>query len=511
MRVPLALTLATTLLFLLGPALFLGRMPRPQALGLEKLLASVSLLQSFRAAPERPVPDLWRQRLGTATADRLWRLQTRTWWLFWDGHANGPPFLALSTRGLSEASFRALAVPPVRVGDLAIFSPDPLSRQILRERLRPQVRPSAGLRQRCLPRLEREQAVFWRPAAVGVMLGPLAPFLKGVQEGCLSLALGPDGLTWSGEAASVEGLLLQAPPGPLEVGPPPEFRPSPTDPLLEVRGPSLERLLAGLLARDLIRQPLAERYGFGREQIALLRRTPFRLVLRPVAEGPFQASMELTVVVNGQEGPWKALLERVAKTLMKEGFELHSRLPPPPAKARPHSLPATPAAPGSSAREAAPAVPEPAATAPAPGAPAAAEAPAPASLAPAGLRPPAPGSASRQEGRTAWPTAFWTRPDGVVVGGWQRRPLAGRNEQITLFLGSKPGQATPPLATSLPAGGGMRLLARPRELALRSLLPPDLPEVVKRSGWLWVSAEPVPGLGRDAPLSWLQGRLVLRP
>jgi hypothetical protein len=482
-RVPLAFTLGTTLLFLLLPALVLRQRPRPQAFGLEKLMASVSLLQSFRAHPDRPVPELWRQRLGAGLGDRLWRAQTRTWWQFWDGSAPGQPFLALSTRGMALATLQRLPVPPLAVGDLVILSPDPVSRQVLSDRLRLQVRPSPGLRLRCLPRLERDQAVFWRPTALGELLGPLAPFLQDAQEGCLTLTLQPDGLSWTGEAASIEGMLLEAPPGAEEGAAVPAGGPSPNDPLLELRGTSLERLLSGLLARELIRQPLAERWGFGADQRALLRDTPFQLMLRPLPRGPFQASIELTVLVGEKEKAWKAALGRLAGNLQKEGLRFHASPPSPP--------PAPPPSSGAGR-----------------GAPKTGGDPPPATVEsgqslPSGSSPPAV--------TDPWPTALWAREDGVVVGGWQGRSTGGRMEQITFFLGPKAGQPDALRLSNLPRGGGMRLMARPQELALRGLLPPDLPEVVQRSHWLWWTSEPYPGFGRNAPLSQLQGSLSLRP
>ena len=490
-RVPLAFTLGTTLLLLLVPALLLRQLPRPQAFGLERLMASVSLLQSFRANPDRPVPELWRARLGEETAQRLWRLQTRTWWQFWDGQAQGQPFLALPARGLSPTSLGTPAVAPLKVGDLFILSPDPLSRQLLSDRLGPRVRPSPGLRLRCVPRLERDQAVFWRPTALGVLLGPLAPFLQDVQEGCLTLAIQSDGLTWSGEAASVEGMLLEAPERAADAALVPRFSPSASDPLLEVQGASLERLLAGLLARELIRQPLAERYGFGREQFVLLRQTPYRLVLWPLAQGPFQASVELTVLVGGKEQQWKEVLTRLAGNLEKEGLRFVSS-PPTPAGSKPST--GSPAAAGSADAPSAqtptpPGTPTPKGSSTVPGAPTTSGTPA--------LNP--------------WPMALWTRQDGVVVGGWQLRKLAGANDQITFFLGPKATTPAPLLVSNLPQRGGLRLMVRPQELALRGLLPEELPAVVKRSAWLWVRSEPFPGFQRDAPLSQLQGSLLLRP
>jgi hypothetical protein len=436
-RLPLGFTLLTTLALLLVPALALRRMPRPQAVGLEKLMANASLLQSFRPTPDRPVPGLWQERLGEGSAAKLWRFQTRTWWQFWDGHADGQPFLALSARGLPEPLLRSVPIAPIRVGDLAIFSPDPQSRQILNDRLQPQVRRSHGLRLRCLPRLEREQAVFWRPSGLGVLLGPLSPLLQNFQEGCLSLTIAGAGLDWAGEAASVEGMVLQAPQG---VGGPstrPPRMPLAKDGLLEVHGASLDPLISGLLARELIRQPLAERYGLGPEQIQLLRKTPFRLVLRPSGDRAFQASLELTVAVGRHQAEWDAGLKRLAQRLEKEG-----------------------------------------------------------------LRPSVPASQS---------LTLWQRKDGVVLGGWvwQKGKVKGA-DQITLFLGPRPLQLQPWAGPDPAEKGGMVLMARPRALAELGLLPPDLPEVVRRSTSLWISAGPFPGYGQAAPLSQLQGSLELQ-
>ena len=528
-RVPLAFTLGTTLLLLLVPALLLRQLPRPQAFGLERLMASVSLLQSFRADPNRPVPELWRARLGEETAQRLWRLQTRTWWQFWDGHAQGQPFLALSARGLSPTALGTPAVAPLKVGDLFILSPDPLSRQLLSDRLGPRVRPSPGLRLRCVPRLERDQAVFWRPTALGVLLGPLAPFLQEVQEGCLTLAIQSDGLTWRGEAASVEGMLLEAPDRPAEAAMVPPFSPSASDPLLEVQGTSLERLLAGLLARELIRQPLAERYGFGREQFVLLRQTPYRLVLRPLAQGPFQASVELTVLVGGKEQQWKQVLTRLGGNLEKEGLRFVSSPPTPEGSKASTGSPAAAGSAAAPSTQTPTGTPTPKGPSTGPGAPTSSGASisngaptmsgasnvngaptSPGETQPGQLQP-SERSLSRGPALTPWPIALWTRQDGVVVGGWQLRKLGGANDQITFFLGPKAATPAPLLVSNLPQRGGMRLMVRPQELALRGLLPEELPEVVKRSAWLWVSSEPWPGFQRDAPLSQLQGSLLLRP
>jgi hypothetical protein len=202
--------------------------------------------------------------------------------------------------------------------------------------------------------------------------------------------------------------------------------------LLQVQGGSLEQLFSGLLARELIRQPLADRYGFGPQQLSLLRETPFQLVLRPRADEAFQTSLELTVPTGKNEAEWKVALGRLADSLRKEGFR---------------------AAPTE-----------------------------------------APGS------------AIWQRTDGAVVGGWQWQTTS---KQLLLFLGPRPTPPVPYVPFTSEIVGMVR--ARPTALAERGLLPPDLPEVVKRSKWLWFTSAPVPGFGRTAALSRLQGSLVLLP
>jgi hypothetical protein len=103
---------------------------------------------------------------------------------------------------------------------------------------------------------------------------------------------------------------------------------------------------------------------------------------------------------------------------------------------------------------------------------------------------------------------LWQRKDGVGLGGWVWQK--GSN-QITLFLGPQPSQLLP-WPGPAPAGKDeLLLLARPRALADLGLLPPDLPEVVRRSTSLWIIAAPFPGYGKGAPLSQLLGSLDLQP
>ncbi|MFN5118523.1 MAG: hypothetical protein ACK5JJ_10520, partial [Cyanobacteriota bacterium] len=308
---PLPCTSAAIALLLLVPALLLPRLPRPRAQGLEQLMDTATLLQSFPATPDRPVPALWQERLGPGLAPALWRQQRRTWWQFWGPHADGSPYLAVSAAALPVGSTKVLPPNGLRVGDLVVLAPDPLSRQLLADRLRPRLRPSRGLQRRCLALVESDQAVFWSPLALGVILGPVAPLFQPYQEGCLRLRLEEEGLSWRGEAAAVDGVLASASAASLE-RPLPSQPPLSADLLLELEGPSLDPLLQGLLSRQLIREPLASRYGLDGGRMAMLRQAPFRLRLRPQPQGPFLASLELQLGVGKDPRPWQQALTVVA-------------------------------------------------------------------------------------------------------------------------------------------------------------------------------------------------------
>ena len=195
---PLPLTTVTLLLLLLLPSLTLWRWPRPRAQGLEQLMAVSSLLQSFPASPERPVPALWRERLGEAQAARLWREQRRTWWQFWGPHTDGGAYLVVQENAAAGAQ-RPLPSDGLRVGNLlVVVAPDPLSRRLLQDQLRPDQRAGRGLFSACLPRLETGQGVFWNASGLGALVGPLAPLLEAYQEGCLSLSLEASAVRWRG-------------------------------------------------------------------------------------------------------------------------------------------------------------------------------------------------------------------------------------------------------------------------------------------------------------------------
>ena len=480
---PLAITLATVVVLLGLPAVLLSRWSRPRAEGVEQLMGAASLLQSFPATPDRPIPALWIERLGPEIAADRWRAQHKVWWQFWATQSESAPFLAFPADS-SRSSTASLPPNALRVGDLLVFAENPTARQQLLTSLRPLQRRSRGLTLRCRQRLQSGQAVFWQADALGSLLGPVAPLLERYQVGCLSLALEARGLRWQGDAAAEssgfpsnsrlpreaagsppEGAAagMVSAPALKEVSTLPEQPPLPEDLLLELEGSSLDQLLQGLLARQIIRDPLASRYGLEGPRLALARQAPFRLRLHPLPEGPFQASLDLLVRVDGARSAWSTLLERVSSSLLAQGFttdvDASLALPGAPAsQLKPdRSLPSPPPADGSSA-------------------------------------------------------TVWKRPDGASVGGW--RWLQGRDgqPQLLLFLGPPPASVLP--MAMVPGQrfehSELALRVRPAALDALGLLPEEMPSLARRASQVWINSHPDDPAASGDGISLLTGRLQLQ-
>ena len=484
-RPPLPWTSSLIALLLLLPSLALWRWPRPRAEGLEQLMTGASLVQSFPATPGRRLPQLWQQRLGEGLGEALWQRQTRPWWQIWGPEGQGAPFLVLQASGWPAELSKPLPPQALRLSDLMVVAPDQLSRQSLAASLRPQQRRNRGLHSRCLERLSQDQAVFWNPTALGAMAGPLAPLMQRFQEGCLTLSLEAKGLSWQGEATSVDGVLAQldteAPP----VTPLAAALPLPPDELLQVQGGSLQDLLEGLLSRQLIREPLALRYGLDSERLRGLRFAPFRLRLRPQPQGPFQASLELQVRLRQPPQTWQPVLQRLAQSLREQGFE-----PIPLALAAPK-----PTNPSAAAKP----------TNPSPGRPQAAADTTPQTA--AGTTP----QAQQGPKPPVNPLAMaWRRSDGAVVGGW--RWLAaprGQDAEVLFFLGPAPAQVGLMPTQAFPRERSLQLRARPQALDQLGLLPAEMPAVVRSSEQLWTLTEPLTARTVFVPVSRLRGGLTL--
>lgn len=538
-RIPLPLTTLVLLLLVLLPAVLLWRLPRPRAVGLEQLQQHVGLLQSFPATPERPLPALWRERLG-ARAEQIWRHQRGPWWQLWSEHSDSPALLVITAGALPGGAMAPLPPQALRVGDLVVIAPDPLSRLLLRDRLLPQQRLSRGLRRRCLERLRQDRAVLWNPAGLGSITGALAPLLQRYERGCLSLALGDGGLRWQGEAAARDSPWQGITPAPstrAAITAPP---PLPADQLLEIELGRADLLLEGLLSRPLIRDPLMNRYGLDAAALNLLRRTPVRLRLRRLSGGPFQAGLELQLPLGAERERWQMLLANLSRALLQQGLS-------PLAGPRPASGPgeraasgqAGPATRGSGADG--PFAADPAGSATSgratggrgaggsgglasrgPGGPAARGSAADAPLGAASLPPAGTGSRAPLPplaGAALPPTlasregASWRRDDGVVVGGWRWIGSgSGNRGELLFFLGPAPQgplRPLPPGAAGLPGRGELRLRSRPQALASLGLLPGRPPQLLRRADQLWIRVLPQEQAGQAVSVSSLTGGLRL--
>ena len=445
-RLQLRATALVTALLLLGPALLLWRLPRPRAQGLARLLSETALIQSFAANPLRPVPSLWQQRLGPSQALRQWQRQGGLWWQFWGRDGDGGAFLAIADRPGPAAAATPLPPNALRVDDLLVLAPDPLSLRQLSDQLRSssRQRQRQGLERRCLERLQQGQAVYWSPLGLAAITGPVAPFLQHLRQGCLSLATGsgalelPGALELQGEATAFTGLLAEPPRAGQGFARPASL---PKGIALELSGPRLEPWLQGLLSRQLIREPLAARYGLADGELKLLQSVPFQLRLRRIASGAFQAGLDLQFMVGSERQAWAKLLERLRQGLLDGGLqETAARLEPRGAA-------------GS-------------------------------------------GGSSRR-----LPTASFSREDGQVVGGWRWLASPGGDPQLLLFLGSEP---LAPSAARIDSGR-FQLRLQPSELDRLSLIPEGLPLLVRRA----TSLELVATATRGEPLSQLTGRLQL--
>ena len=293
------------------PAALLLLFPRRLATGLDRLLPDAALLQSFAVRPAQPLPDLWRERLGDGAGQRLWQRQRGLWWQFWGPHGDAGAYLVLVAPPSEPLPAHSL-----RVDDLLVVAPSPLARQLLEQQLRLQRRLPKGLSERCSRQLLQRQAVAWNPAALGQMLGPLAPLALSLQQGCLLLSADVAALLWQGEADASPGAVAP-PPLPLPL---PPSQPLAAPQLLELRGRRLELVLRGLLSSAVLRDSLASRYGLGREQMRRLQAAAFVLELQARPSGPYRAGLVLQLQLPGERAFWERSLVDLSRALESQGL-----------------------------------------------------------------------------------------------------------------------------------------------------------------------------------------------
>jgi hypothetical protein len=322
-RLPLLrCTIVATAALLALPTIVLVRLPRPRAEGMGRLLPYAALLQSFPAGPERGAPQLWRQRLPGPLAERFWRQQRQLWWQLWGPGGASGPYLVLPTPRPIRVGALSRPANSLEVDGLLVVAPNPLSLNLLRQQLKATPRQQRGLQLRCLELLQRRQSAYWTADGLGAMAGALAPLLQSFQEGCIDLQLADGALDFAGEATAIGGSL--APASPTARPPADEVllpQPLSTDLLIQMGGKSLRPLLAGLLGRELIREPLATAYGLTEADLRLLQDSPFLLTLRSLATGPFQAGLELVVAPRGERKAWTRMLDGISERLYARGLQ----------------------------------------------------------------------------------------------------------------------------------------------------------------------------------------------
>lgn len=302
---PFSCSIAVALLPLVG-ALLLWRSAKPPLPGdLRLLLQQASLVQSLPVDPQRPVPQLWRQRLPAPLAAKLWREGSGPWWQFWGVHADGAPFLVFRPSRPPQGVANGF-----QWGPYFVVSADPLSRQTIQGQLQGSHRRLGRLA--CGALEGPDPAVYWRSQALGTIAASWAPLLQPFQEGCLRLK----GQHWWGETTAESPLMAQ----PAGQVPTLEPLPLPAGVLLQLEGRGLAPLLDSLLASPGLRPMLQQRYGLNRAQERALLSTPFRLALRPnLGTDPYRASLWLRLRGrSGQSPALEALLQGVAKGLPKD-------------------------------------------------------------------------------------------------------------------------------------------------------------------------------------------------
>lgn len=452
LRVPLRwTTVSIALLFTVGLATVISQ-PRPKAVGLAKLLLAADLLQSFPVDRSQPVPELWLKRLGPE-AKTLWSQSRGSWWQLWSRHEDRGAYLVLNGKDVPKGRRPA---DTIEVDDLLLIAPDRLAAQEIKEPLRVTQHQLRGLEQRCLERLQQGQAVYWSNQGLAGILGPLTPLLLHWQQGCLSLQLSSDRLSWEGESSAVPGLQGAKPPL-LQPDPGQRIETSlPSGTMLAMRGSRLDVLIGSLLRRSLVRDSLANHYGLDQESLQRLARSPFELSLRHLPTGPFRLGLTLEVGVGKDRKAWLKALEQLQAGLVNQGLQGVA---------------------GSVTQQ--------------------------------GTLPQA--QASDQT---------WKRSDGVIVGGWRwlpakepSQPGEERSNRLLLFLGPPP-----PLGFGLRGAfpgswtnGQVQVVMRPNQLAKEQMMPTGLPPLIHAAERLdFVAGSPITG-ERPGEFSPLWGELRLQP
>lgn len=304
----------------LRASLLTGLAPLTMALGLwitsgplrpaavVQLLPQLSLAQSFAVVPDRPLPELWRQRLPPGLALNLWRRSRGLWWQLWGTHAGSEAALLLPDD--EELSDLPLSL---KLGSHRLIAANALALEELQRRLDPSA--SVGEAVHCAALQQRAGSVLWRADALQAMAGPWSPLLLPLRQGCLSRAK----QRWQGVVGSLARSRSRAGVArelPLAASLPPGV-------LLQLQGSALQPLVGGLLNQGPMQRALLQSYGVEAQLQRQVMGLPFLLQLRAnPPQSLFKASLVLQLATTAaQADALEHVLERALGTSPSRGAD----------------------------------------------------------------------------------------------------------------------------------------------------------------------------------------------
>ena len=282
---------------------------------MHRLLAVSELLQSHRVQPDQSPPDLWKQRLGSEHATRLWvNSSGAIWWTAW--LRDGPAVLVLPVTPSDS---------PAEESSLRLEFADDLHAKVFVQQSAVSRPPRSRLMNQCLDLLREGPAVHWTAAALPSMAGPIVRLLPSASNGCLRFTRNAAQIRFSGVVSSLS--LEQAPAGVQLVAP--LFRRMerlPMTPvaddsmLLRLDSPKADQLLGSLLTNESIQQSLESNFGLPSSTLTTLLKAPLQIRLTPVSIGPFQAVLHMNLRLTMSRALLATTLNSVGEALEERGL-----------------------------------------------------------------------------------------------------------------------------------------------------------------------------------------------
>ena len=284
------------------------------------------LIQSFDVDSAKAPPDVWLKRLGSSAAAQRWQSSDgQRWWMVW--LQDGAPLLVLASTEASEPSRVSSSFP-----DVELLFADELHRKSFFSSLPSRPSTPSSVENQCIDRLSQSTAVAWNPSGLSSIAGPLAFALHSASYGCLTLTL-DDRRTLMFDGAVSSRPLSSAPlfsaQRSLRRSPDTEsvFKTSvdssPTNNRLALhwQGASTKPLFGSLLQRRLIADEIEKTYGLSPQFQAHWLRAPVDLQVRTRNDGPFKASIQLSLAFPaGQAETLNKGLASLSSSLEQRGL-----------------------------------------------------------------------------------------------------------------------------------------------------------------------------------------------